>query len=84
MGQALINKPIDIKIENPTGTMHDNDYVRVWEAIEKVRADMLPSQVCEEFRCPICGGPAFVFCRETNVGKDYVGGCENHCWDIWE
>ena len=84
MGQAKALVKARTKHTKYPWTMHDQDYIRVFKAIEKARGRMIPGQVCEEFRCPICGGPAFVFCRETNVGKDYVGGCENHCWDIWE
>lgn len=82
MAQALVKSRTQDKMR-PT-TMHDGDYTRVFRVIEKARANMLPGQVCEEFRCPLCGGPAFIFHREQNIGKDYVGGCERGCWDLWE
>lgn len=88
MGQAkaLVTKRTRARTRErrQPGTMHDNDYIRVFRAVEKAWSYMVPGQVCEEFRCPICGGPAFVFRRERNMGKDYVGGCERGCWDIWE
>jgi hypothetical protein len=86
MGQAkaLVRARTKAAQKKHVWTMHDQDYFRVWKAIEKARGRIVPGQVCEEFRCPICGGPAFVFCREKNIGRDYVGGCEAKCFDCWE
>ena len=80
MTSALAQK---LRPEHPT--MHDGDYHRVWAAVEKARDEMVPGQISEEFRCPICGGNAFVFRREINIGRDYIGGCETgRCFEIWE
>ncbi|MEN6391059.1 MAG: hypothetical protein ABFD04_11640 [Syntrophomonas sp.] len=86
MGQAkaLVKARTQAVLKKQPWTMHDQDYMRVFKAIEKARGRMVPGQVCEEFRCPICGGPAFVFRREKNMGRDYVGGCEKKCFDCWE
>lgn len=74
-----------LKLQNPkTFTMHDKDYYEVWRVLEDARAKMTVGQVHQSFICPICGGPAFCFDRQLNNGKDYVGGCECGCWDIWE
>lgn len=71
------------KVWNTRGTMHDQDYIRVLNAIQTARAELLPGQICIEIRCPICGSTAFVLSDEGNQNT-CVAWCEQNCFAAFE
>jgi hypothetical protein len=71
------------KVWNGRGTMHEQDYIRVLNAIQTARAEMLPGQTCIETHCPICGGTAYVLSYEGNQNT-CIAWCDQHCFAAFE
>lgn len=86
MQQKRVVRPIR-QINNGwplSGTKHDWDYIRVYQAVQEARADMGEHEIHRNIDCPLCGGDAFILPYEGNTGRACVALCTNGCFECWE